>query len=77
MKKLTACLNPYSTGSWVAGEYSSNYFKRNSLECLNPYSTGSWVAGDIDYLIVCKVESLNPYSTGSWVAGKQLSPCKM
>ena len=41
-------LNPYSTGSWVAGIMSKEleaFAKR-----LNPYSTGSWVAGEKSYM---------------------------
>ena len=36
-------LNPYSTGSWVAG--MALWLLPRFLACLNPYSTGSWVAG--------------------------------
>ena len=36
-------LNPYSTGSWVAGLLQRT--EEGSYDCLNPYSTGSWVAG--------------------------------
>ena len=38
-------LNPYSTGSWVAGPLMITVHSR-CLKCLNPYSTGSWVAGE-------------------------------
>ena len=61
-------LNPYSTGSWVAGKQKKEVIRNNY--CLNPYSTGSWVAGV--YLIrITSIfgQGLNPYSTGSWVAG--------
>ena len=45
VQRLKLCLNPYSTGSWVAGAKIS-LIVRHSFS-LNPYSTGSWVAGDI------------------------------
>ena len=41
-------LNPYSTGSWVAGLEKSKMEVVVS-EGLNPYSTGSWVAGRLIY----------------------------
>ena len=62
------CLNPYSTGSWVAGKALK---LKDGMEFrLNPYSTGSWVAGQA-FLCLMRLMSLslNPYSTGSWVAG--------
>ena len=62
-------LNPYSTGSWVAGSSGFNQLI-NGRVSLNPYSTGSWVAGIIlQHRRVCGKQCLNPYSTGSWVAG--------
>ena len=38
------CLNPYSTGSWVAGDVLT-CLEKYGYNGLNPYSTGSWVAG--------------------------------
>ena len=62
-------LNPYSTGSWVAG-LSKAQMAEKLLACLNPYSTGSWVAGILQHWKWMRRKmSLNPYSTGSWVAG--------
>ena len=50
------CLNPYSTGSWVAGN-EANRIKWFS-EGLNPYSTGSWVAGfTFEWINLMKLKS--------------------
>ena len=66
-------LNPYSTGSWVAGIRCYRYLIHSV--CLNPYSTGSWVAGHLKNPKGFQLNCLNPYSTGSWVAGTTKS-CK-
>ena len=50
-------LNPYSTGSWVAGADGEKLVK-DVFASLNPYSTGSWVAG-------YKKTNDNPGRTGS------------
>ena len=41
---MMKCLNPYYTGSWVAG-CSFPMIKDAIKQGLNPYYTGSWVAG--------------------------------
>ena len=48
--EATKSLNPYSTGSWVAGKIRRT--NRTNCKCLNPYSTGSWVAGRIKCFLV-------------------------
>ena len=50
-------LNPYSTGSWVAG-FTIHILNVNQNESLNPYSTGSWVAGKFSLFIAdCGMKS--------------------